>query len=245
MSLTKEYSNKYSAFLSKLPIFLNIDKNDLQTLFATMRIYQYHKGKIITLTSEDHSNLYINYEGLFKLSRIDEKGNEAVLEICDRNSIISPMYLSPYYEIAIDFVKDTTLFCFAKKDINNLIDKNHQFARNMINFLAHKLQTMLLMVELLQLKNIKEKVGWYLLVSKIDHNLVLPYSKSLIANFLGIKPESLSRALKELKQEGINLDNKTIRLTNGSELCKYCDKITGAKCSSFLSKRCIHNPVIK
>ncbi len=239
----KKDLNQYNAFLSKLLIFANVDKNDLQKLFTSMHIHQFHKGKMMSFNPEDHANLYINYEGLFKLSKVDERGKEAILKICDKNCIVSPMHFSPYCEVSMDFVKDTTLLCFSKKDINHLIENNHQFTRNMIDFLGSSIQEMLLMVELLQIKNTKEKVGWYLLLSKIDHNLTLPYSKSLISNFLGIKPESFSRALNELRQEGIDISNKKIKLKNGDELCKYCDKITGARCNVFLSKKCIHNPL--
>ncbi|WP_201340299.1 helix-turn-helix domain-containing protein [Isorropodon fossajaponicum symbiont] len=56
----------------------------------------------------------------------------------------------------------------------------------------------------------------------------MPYSKSLTAAYLGMKPESFSRTLAELKKDGIILDNKKIKLANGHELCGYCDKVTGA-----------------
>jgi len=76
--------------------------------------------------------------------------------------------------------------------------------------------------------------------SKINNTFRLPYSKSLIASYLGIKPESFSRALILLKEEGISLANKTINLESGDELCKYCDKVTGSSCRSFESEGCAH-----
>lgn len=241
MTPAKKHYSKYTIFLSKLPIFADINTQDLEDLFSKVSVQQFQKGEVVTFNPNNHSNLYINYEGIFKINKIDKKGNEVVLQICDKKSIVSPMYFSPYYEITTDFIKKTTLLVFHKKDIDNLINKNHQFSCNIINFLAEQIQSMLLMIELLQLKNTKEKVGWYLSVCKIKHNCILPYPKALIANFLGSKPESFSRALKELSKEGIILENKTIKLEHGSELCQYCDKITGSECGSFLSKRCIHN----
>ena len=95
--------------------------------------------------------------------------------------------------------------------------------------------------EVLQLKTAKEKVGWYLVHSKVNNTFKLPYSKALIASYLGMKPESFSRALTQLKEEGVNLENKSIVLDNGDELCKYCDKVTGSACQSFKTERCIHN----
>ncbi|WP_201341374.1 helix-turn-helix domain-containing protein [Abyssogena phaseoliformis symbiont] len=76
--------------------------------------------------------------------------------------------------------------------------------------------------------------------SKINNTFELPYSKSLTAAYLGMKPESFSRALAELKKDGIILDNKKIKSANGHELCGCCDKVTGANCSSFKTDRCTH-----
>jgi hypothetical protein len=56
-----------------------------------------------------------------------------------------------------------------------------------------------------------------------------------------MQPESFSRALSELKKDGVILDNKKIRLDNGDELCTYCDPVTGSDCAFFKTPDCIHD----
>lgn len=63
----KEHFNKYRRFLSKLPLFKDILEDDLTNFFRSMQVKQFHKGEMVTFNMDEHSKLYIVYEGLFKL----------------------------------------------------------------------------------------------------------------------------------------------------------------------------------
>ena len=232
---------KYHNFLAKQALFKDIEENDLIDFIQSLHIKQYQKGEIVTFNDQEHANLYIVYDGLLKLTKTNEKGDEVVLSIFDKNDAVTPMYYSPYYDVCVEFVKDTTMFYFTETDVKHFIRQNHAFSNNIIKFLADSVQALMISAEVLQLNTAKEKVGWYLAHAKINNTFELPYSKVLIASYLGIKPESFSRALAELKKEGIVLKNKKINLVNGDELCKYCDRVTGSSCSLFQTEACAHN----
>ena len=50
----------------------------------------------------------------------------------------------------------------------------------------------------------------------------LPYDKRLLAGRLGMKPESLSRALGKLREIGVNDREGTITISDISELRAFC-----------------------
>ena len=235
-----QHLSRYHSYIANLPIFQGLNKEQLDPLLSTLQIKQFHKGEIVTFNAKEHSKLYINFDGLFKLTKIDERGDEIVLRIIDKKEVVSPMHFSPHYDVAADFVKNTTLFCFPQEAVTKLMATEHQFSLNIIQFLADSVQALMLSAEVLQLKTAKEKVGWYLVHTKINNTFNLPYSKALIASYLGMKPESFSRALSELKKDGVHLENKKIMLDNGTELCNYCDPVTGSDCNSFKTERCVH-----
>jgi CRP-like cAMP-binding protein len=106
--------------------------------------------------------------------------------------------------------------------------------------LAENIQSLMLNSEVWRLKNTKERVGWFLASININNFGKLSLSKSLIASYLGMTPESFSRSLKKLSKEGIYIENNTVKQTFGNELCLYCDKVTGANCELFKSVDCIH-----
>ncbi|MCH9711215.1 MAG: Crp/Fnr family transcriptional regulator [Proteobacteria bacterium] len=238
---TKKHLERYYSYLHTLPLFSNLSQEALQPLFETLQVRQFHKNEIVTFNSKEHSRLYINFDGLFKLTKIDERGDEIVLKIVDKKDLVSPMHFSPHYDVAADFVKNTTLFYFSQESIAKAMADHHQFSLNIVQYLADSVQSLMLSAEVLQLKTAKEKVGWYLVHSKINATFELPYSKSLTAAYLGMQPESFSRALSELKKEGVFLDNKKIKLDNGDELCAYCDPVTGADCAFFKTPDCLHS----
>lgn len=235
-----QHLNHYHSYLANLPIFQGLSEAQLKPLFDTLQVKQFHKGEVVAFNPQEHNKLYINFDGLFKLTKIDERGDEIVLRIVDKKEVVSPMYFSPYYDVAADFVKNTTLFYFPKEAISKLMASEHLFSLNIVQFLADSVQALMLNAEVLQLKTAKEKVGWYLVRTKVNTTFSLPYSKALIASYLGMKPESFSRALSELKKEGINLLSKKIILDNGDELCGYCDPVTGSDCNSFKEEGCAH-----
>jgi CRP/FNR family transcriptional regulator len=237
----KNQTEKNHTFLHTISLFKNIDDSDLIDFFNLVQVRQYNRGEMITLTSKQHAKCYIVYEGLLKLVKTDERGNEIVIDIADKTDVISAIHFSEHYDIYAEFVKKTTLLYFDKNMIDELSIKSHQFSINIINLLAENMQKLMLSAEVLQLKTAKEKVGWYLARSKINNTFQLAYSKSLIASYLGMRSESFSRALLDLKKEGVHLNNKTISLDNGSELCRYCDKVIGSKCTSTKTKTCVHN----
>ncbi|WP_201341373.1 hypothetical protein [Abyssogena phaseoliformis symbiont] len=45
---------------------------------------------MVAFNATKHSKLYINYEGLFKLTKIDERGGEIVLSIISKKDVVLP-----------------------------------------------------------------------------------------------------------------------------------------------------------
>ena len=99
----------------------------------------------------------------------------------------------------------------------------------------------------LKLANAEHKLGQFLLGMAFEKgdkakNIELKTSKAAIASYLGIKPETLSRALNKLKSLGdIAVEKNKITLLKPDSLCSFCDKENAQKCSHKNSSFCIHN----
>jgi len=53
--------------------------------------------------------------------------------------------------------------------------------------------------------------------------VILPYKKALTANYLGMGPESLSRALKKLQPYGVTCHGRKIRIRDATALRNLCE----------------------
>ena len=203
-----------------------------------MAFKKYQKGEIFSFDINNRPRLYLTFIGQFKLTKINERGDEMILRVVNAGEVISPMHFSHYYDVSAEFIKDTTLLYFSESTVNSFVKKSPQFAKNIINMLAESIQALMVTAEVWRLKNTKERLGWFL-ASVNNNNLgKLPIAKSILASYLGMTPESLSRALKKLSDEGIELENNTIVQKTGYELCSYCDKVIGSDCNVFGSHDC-------
>ena len=238
MDLKSNNSINYRNFLSSLPLFENILEEEIESMLSHLKVKNYQKGELFSFDVNNRPRLYLTFIGQFKLTKINERGDEMILRVVNAGEVISPMHFSHYYDVSAEFIKDTTLLYFSEETINKLVKENPKFAKNIINMLAESVQSLMVTAEVWRLKNTKERLGWFL-ASVNNNNLgKLPISKSLLASYLGMTPESLSRALKKLSEEGIELENKTIVQKTGKELCSYCDKVIGSDCNVFGSHDC-------
>ncbi|HIL42714.1 MAG TPA: Crp/Fnr family transcriptional regulator, partial [Gammaproteobacteria bacterium] len=227
-------------FLSSLPLFENILEEEIESMLSHLKVKNFQKGEMFSFDVNNRPRLYLTLSGQFKLTKINIRGDEMILRVMNQGEVISPMHFSHYYDVSAEFIKDTTLLYFSESTVNSFVKKNPQFAKNIINMLAESIQTLMVTAEVWRLKNTKERLGWFL-ASVNNNNLgKLPISKSILASYLGMTPESLSRALKKLSDEGIELENNTIVQKTGKELCSYCDKVIGSNCNVFGSHDCPH-----
>ncbi len=238
MNLSNIDSKNHLNFLSGLSLFESIQTKEIESMLPQLKIKKYQKGEIFYFDTNNRPRLYLTFTGQFKLTKINERGDEMILRVVNTGEVISPMHFSHYYDVSAEFIKDTTLMYFSEETINKLVKENPKFAKNIINMLAESVQSLMVTAEVWRLKNTKERLGWFL-ASVNNNNLgKLPISKSLLASYLGMTPESLSRALKKLSEEGIELENKSIVQKTGKELCAYCDKVIGSDCNVFGSHDC-------
>ncbi len=230
--------HQYLDFLSGLALFDSLQDQEIESIFSLIKVKKYQKGELFSIDLDSRPRLYITYDGQFKLTKVNERGDEMILRVVSKGEVISPMHFSHYYDVSAEFVKHTTLFYLSEDKVNELIKSSPLFAKNIINMLAESIQSLMMTAEVWRLKNTKERLGWFL-ASVNGNNLgKLSISKSLLASYLGMTPESLSRALRKLKNEGISIENKTIKMQTGNELCSYCDKVIGSNCDLFGSKDC-------
>ena len=229
---------QYLKFLSELPLFNDIQDQEIELLLPLIKVINYQKREMFFINVDKRPGLYITFDGQFKLTKVNERGDEMIIRVVSNGEVISPMHFSQYYEASAEFIKDTTLFYLSEDTVNQLVKDNSSFAKNIINMLAENIQSLMMAAEVWRLKNTKERLGWFLASANTNNLGKLPISKSLLASYLGMTAESLSRALKKLGDEGIKIEHKMIKQETGKELCSYCDRAIGVNCNLFGSKNC-------
>lgn len=232
--------------IKNIALFSELKNEQLFLILKNAKIINCKKDQNLFFEEEKAEKFYIILEGLMKLTKIDTDGNEAIIRITESGSlcdIFSDNF--PYSAIAI---KNTILLAISLKDFMDLAIKNNFLMRNILLEISQQNKALISQINSLKIGDGKEKIGQFLLETSIkegkkNKNINLEFSKNEIASYLGMRLETFSRILHQLKNEGEILVKKNkIILTKEESLCSYCNNEISSKCdmsnSEFCNPRC-------
>jgi CRP/FNR family transcriptional activator FtrB len=107
-------------------------------------------------------------------------------------------------------------------DIREAFRADREFAMAIIEELAGCYRAVVRHAKGLKLRNSRERVASYLLrqarLAGDVRSYILPVEKRLLASYLGMTAENLSRALKGLEQDGLKVDGARVIITDPEKL---------------------------
>lgn len=231
-------------------VFKNIDSKDLEEILLQSRISQFNKQTLLFLQGEKATRFYIVLEGSIKLFMENKNGEESIVEIAESGEcILETILVNDFtYPVTAQVLSQVRLLSIPINMIHSLFEKNKVFSQNLFNSLAKRSQNVIKKFEQITLRNSTQRVGWFILnlflkwMQKsdigFDHKVKLPYDKAIIALYLGMKPETFSRSLQELKTKSIDIERGEVNLFNVYALCEYCDNETSKLCKYAGTKEC-------
>ena len=188
----EEFYNYLSDSLSKSEI------DQLSKFLVEKRI---GKGEILLRAGSVCNHSFFVEEGLLRSFSIDKQGKEHVIQFAPENWIISDrsslLFQEPS-EFFIDAVENTTLIMFDEEFVvkaSELSAKYRSFNQKALNnHIRHQQRR----INRLLSATAEER---YLNFIQLYPNITLRVPQWMIASYLGITPESLSRVRKELARK--------------------------------------------
>lgn len=235
----------YLHIIQSLPLFSGLPVNVLQDILKYSRVVAHNKGAMIFLQGEPSSRFYIILDGWVKLFKGNLEGQESVLQVMGAgDSLLETVVFSDMpFSVSAQAVDNIKMLSIPASIIREKLQINKELAINMLSTVAERSQALISQFEQLTLRTVTQRVGWFLLKLFLENgertqNLKLPYDKSLIAGYLGMKPETFSRTLQVLKEHGIEVDRHMVHLPDIYSLCDFCDMELASKCSRAGTKEC-------
>lgn len=186
----------------KLATFLtsniNIDKNLVEDLIAKCKSLQVDKGSFLLRQGEICKYSFFVEQGLLRYYSIDEKGKEHILQfapekwfVTDRESV----YFNLPSRYFIQALEDSSVILLDENFIAELAQNNKSFTEFNNRLLHNHIRHLQDRINQLLSATAEER---YLDFIKIYPDLLLRIPQSMVASYLGITPESLSRVRKNL-----------------------------------------------
>jgi CRP-like cAMP-binding protein len=231
--------------IQALPLFAGLDEGTLQDILKYARINDYSKGAMVFMQGEQASRFYIILEGWVKLFKGNAEGQESIFQVMSVGETLleTVIFNSAPFPVSAQAVDSVKLLSIPASIVREKLQNNKELAINMLSTVAGRSNALISQFEQLTLKTVTQRVGWFLLKLFLQNgertkNLKLPYDKSLIAGYLGMKPETFSRTLQTLKEQGIDIERNAISLPDVFALCDFCDMELAAKCSRADTEEC-------
>lgn len=199
-------------FLRDLPLFGDLDLSQLETLGAATSERQVAAGTALLRRGDPCDGIHVIVLGRVALALHAPEGGEKIVEILGPGQSFgeSIMLLGKPHVLHAEALADSLLLHIGRDAILEVVERNHAFARRMLNELSLRLYRLVADIESYTLKSATERVIGYLLVALEGESgrtqpaeIQLAASKSALASRLNITREHFSRILHELSRAGL------------------------------------------
>lgn len=219
-------------YLSLLPLFQEMDQNELKRLSLGCRLRKFVRGEDIFRTGDPCDELHVTVMGQVKLYAISPSGQEKTIELVGPGASFAEalMFTGRPYIVNAQALAETLLLSVSKSAITLEIQNDHRFAMRMLAGISRRLHGLVHDIQAYALQNGVQRVIGYLLreVSDQDHSpnipfqVELPASKATIASRLSLTPEYFSKVLHELEASRlIQIDKRNITILSFERLSSF------------------------
>ena len=216
---------KVQDVLLKSQLFGGLPEDHLEEIKKISIDKHFNKGEIIFFDGDEGNGFYLVVEGTVNVYKVSSEGKEQIFHIVKEGETIGavPVFSGKSFPANARAISKSHLLFFPREKFMNLITNNPSLTMNILALLSMRLREFTVQVENLSLKEIPSRLAAYLLYlseEQGDKDIIkLNISKLQLANILGTGPESLSRALGNMKSRKLVEEEGTnIRLVNRDAL---------------------------
>lgn len=219
--------------LQAIPIFDCLSGTQLHLLARMSLERSYGKGMLVFLKGDQPTGLFVVISGTLKIACQSTRGGEKVIDLPAPGQVFGEAALLlgspyPYYAAALSparllYIDGAALF--------NLIGTSPTFAQRMMMHIAQGISVVLGDLEDYCMRDSRQRVARYLL-DRDDAGdgapIGFPTLRHVLASRLGMTPESLSRAMRDLEEAGmIKATKRFTRVIDRERLAVLVDPYSG------------------
>ncbi len=178
-----------------------LSKDEIEQIDHLIITKTVSKGEFLLKQGEVCNHSFFVEKGLLRFYALNEEGKESILQFASENWIVSDrgsayfQQPSTYY---IDAIEPTTVVLISEDFINQVANINPNFRAHNERLLQNHIRSLYKRVSLLLGASAKTR---YLDFIKTYPDVTLRVPQWMIASYLGVTPESLSRVRKSLAKE--------------------------------------------
>lgn len=192
--------------LRRLPLFANLPAEALARLAAATRREGYGASELVFTRQTPADCFFAVVHGVVQLQVSSAGGTEKVVEIIREGQTFGEavMFLRRAFPVDAVIAEDAELLRIPAAAVDDLLADDPGAARAMLASMSIRLHQLVNDVEMYTVQPARERVlGHLRSQADAQGRVVFQPSKRAVASRLGITPETLSRTLRQLGEEGI------------------------------------------
>lgn len=207
-----------------------------ENLGGSLRLQHVQGGDRVLTYGDAATSLWLVYRGWVKLTRQTPDGKETVIGLRTEGEILgeASLFANASYPYTAEIVgADAELASVSAVSVQALISKDARLSSRIMALLNERMVQAQLKLEHMSTMSAAQRLGCFLL--QLCHTqaggaktLQIPVEKNVLAAYLGMKPETLSRSQQQLKPLGISVDGHQISIGSIERLrdfvCESCSQ---------------------
>jgi CRP-like cAMP-binding protein len=191
------------------------------------KVIELNEGDVLFNQGDLAENFYYVHRGLLKLFRHSPDGQEKIVELEKPGSVFAEALMFHKYDrypVGAASMKTSTVVAISTSKFLNIIKDSMDTGLLVMGDLSQRLHQLIMEIERLSLLNGRMRIATYVLDQYLLKGRIftLEVPKNAVASLLALKPESFSRLLKELTENGIiKVDDNKIEVLDDHLLRKY------------------------
>lgn len=202
---------EYIEIAAQSILLSNVPPHIVTDVLTAANIKDFTQGETVFMQGEVADSIYIVIAGWVKLYRVTQNGSEAVVGVFTKGRSFGEAvaFRGDIYPVAAEATTDCKLIRIPAQYYLDMMRKEPDLGLSILAATFAHLHSLVTQVEQLKAQTGAQRVAQFLHglcePDSTECTVTLPYDKVLIAGRLGMKPESLSRAFKQLRAVGVTI----------------------------------------
>ena len=214
--------------IASIPLFAGLTKQSIAKLLSNVNVLTVPAGTVLFSQGDVADRFFVQLDGQIELYVKTVDGLESVIDVLGPGGTFAEeaIFDTGVFPVGAKVVKETRILVVEAQPFLDQLSDEFELVLAMLGGMSRHLRVLLHQINELKLKSTAQRLGGFLLSlteSKTGKIVVeLPYDKRLLANRLGMKPESLSRALAKLQEIGVHDSDGELTIADVGSLRAFC-----------------------
>lgn len=200
-------------------LFSGLTEDEFETLATEVSVESYDKGEILFHRGDTAGAFFFVESGQVELSLISRDGQKKIIEVITDGRTFAEAIVfmaEAKFPVTAEALSNTVVYCIPNDAYRSLLQDNANACMRLLSDVCYHLHQRVREIERLTVQNARSRLASYL----IDHiveadddeaTVRLDLPRHVIASRLSVTPETLSRLLRTMSDDGIlTVDDRLI-----------------------------------